>query len=418
MQELEKEKLKKEVALFRYGLIAPIITNTYEEPSMTQYFKNVANKTYVVNGKKEKYSWQTIKWWYEIYKKDGYEALVPKTRKDFCQSRKLNEDAINQLIDIKERYPHITGTLIYQKLSETGFINPNDVSLSTVLKYIRDNKSKFNETTVTDRRAFVMEHANDCWQADTSHGPYILINGKKVLTYLIAIIDDASRMIVGAKFFFNDNGINLQEVMKNAIKTYGIPKKLFVDNGGTYKNEQFNIICATLGLILIHARPYSGASKGKIERFFHTMKATWMRGLNWDEINSIDDLNVLLNEFINNYNNSVHSSLENEDKIYPKPRERWFKDVNLIKKLDNNFIDMAFLHEATCKIRSDAIANIKGNQYEVPMKYINQRVKIKYDPIKYEFAWIYDDVNKKLISQIKMVDKIANSKIRRKSTLY
>ena len=319
MQELEKEKLKKEVALFRYGLIAPIITNTYEEPSMTQYFKNVANKTYVVNGKKEKYSWQTIKWWYEIYKKDGYEALVPKTRKDFCQSRKLNEDAINQLIDIKERYPHITGTLIYQKLSETGFINPNDVSLSTVLKYIRDNKSKFNETTVTDRRAFVMEHANDCWQADTSHGPYILINGKKVLTYLIAIIDDASRMIVGAKFFFNDNGINLQEVMKNAIKTYGIPKKLFVDNGGTYKNEQFNIICATLGLILIHARPYSGASKGKIERFFHTMKATWMRGLNWDEINSIDDLNVLLNEFINNYNNSVHSSLESEDKIYPKP---------------------------------------------------------------------------------------------------
>ena len=76
------------------------------------------------------------------------------------------------------------------------------------------------------------------------------------------------------------------------------------------------------------------------------------------------------------------------------------------------------MHEVTCKIRSDAIANIKGNQYEVPMKYINQRVRIKYDPIEYESAWIYDDINKKLISQIKMVDKIANSKIKRKSTLY
>ena len=196
----EKDELKKEIALFRYGLIAPLITDTYEESSQTKYLKNIANKTYEINGRNEKYSWQTIKNWYLAYKSGGYEALIPKTRSDACTSRKLNTDAINQLIDIKEKYPHITGTLVYQKLSEDGFINPNDVSLSTVLKYIRDNKSKFNETAVIDRRAFVMEHANDCWQADTSHGPYILINGKKVLTYLIAIIDDASRMIVGANF--------------------------------------------------------------------------------------------------------------------------------------------------------------------------------------------------------------------------
>ena len=186
--------------------------------------------------------------------------MICKTRSDAHSSRKLDDNVTEKIKELKKQYPHITGTLIYNKLVDEGYINPNNVCLGTILKFIRDNKILFNETENTDRRAFVMEHANDCWQADTSQGPYLTINGKKQLTYLIAIIDDASRMIVGAKFFFNDNSYNLQEVMKSAIKKYGVPKKIFVDNGATYKNDQFNIICASLGTILIHARPYSGAS--------------------------------------------------------------------------------------------------------------------------------------------------------------
>lgn len=93
----------------------------------------------------------------------------------------------------------------------------------------------------------------DYRQADTSHGPVISIGGKKTHTYLIQIIDDASRLIVGCEFFLNDNAINFQSVFKQAIKTYGIPKKIFVDNGTPYKNLQFQTICACLGTVLIHA---------------------------------------------------------------------------------------------------------------------------------------------------------------------
>ena len=412
----EKNELKNEIALFRYGLIAPVVTDTYEESSMESYFRNVSSKNYIVNGKEEKFAPTTIKKWYFNYKKGGFNALIPKTRCDFKTSRKLNNDVKEKIKDLKKDYPHITGTLIYQKLSDEGFINPNDISLGTVLKFIRDNKTLFNETENTDRRAFVMPHSNDCWQADTSHGPYLTIDGKKTLTYLIAIIDDASRFIVGAKFFFNDNSINLQDVFKSSIKKYGVPKKLFVDNGSTYKNDQFNIICASLGLVLIHARPYSGASKGKIERFFHTMKSTWMRGLNWNEIDSIDKLNELLLDFINDYNNKLHSSLKDEDDNLTSPTTRFFKDSNLINKLDNDFIDIAFLHTAYPKIRSDAIAYIKNHEYEVNMKYIGRKITVKYDPLNYDYAYIYDD--NKLIEKINLVNKVDNSKIKRKSTLY
>lgn len=416
MNDKEKDAIKNEIALFRYGLIAPVVTDTFTENTKKEYFVKIANNKYIVNGKEKKFAWQTIKNWEIDYKHGGFEALIPKTRKDIYVSRKLNDDVINQIHSLKDNYPHISGTLIYQKLVEDGFVNPNEVCLGTILKYIRDHKTIFNETEGVDRRSFVMEHSNDCWQADTSHGPYLTIDKKKVLTYLIAIIDDASRMIVGAKFFFNDNSINLQEVMKKAVKTYGIPKKLFVDNGTTYKNEQFNIICASLGLVLIHARPYSGASKGKIERWFHTMKETWMRGLNWNDIKSIEELNDLLQDFINKYNNACHSSLEKENENYKTPRERWFKDSNLIVKKDNNFIDISFLHTAYSKIRSDAIAYIKNHEFEVNMKYIKKKITIKYDPNNFKKAWIYE--NGELLEEIKEVDKVSNSKIKRKSTMY
>lgn len=412
----ERETLKNEVALFRYGLIAPVVTDTFEETSKIDYFRNVATKEYILNGKKTKVSCSTIKKWYLTYKKYGFNALIPKTRSDINCSRKLSDESIERILLLKQDYPHISGTLIYQKLIDDGYINPNNISLSTILKFIRDNKILFNETENIDRKAFVMEFANDCWQADTSNGPYLTINKKKVHTYLIAIIDDASRMIVSAKFYFNDNAVNFQNVLKNAIKTYGVPKKLFVDNGGTYKNEQLSLICANSGMLLIHARPYSGASKAKIERWFHTMKETWMRGLKWDEISSIDELNQLLQDFINAYNSKEHSSLKDENNNLISPSTRWFKDKDKIKKIDNNLIDSYFLHTAYPRIRQDAIAYIKNHEFEVDMKYIGKKITVKYNPEDFSKAWIYE--NNKCIEEIKIVNKIENSKVKRKTTFY
>ena len=117
-----------------------------------------------------------------------------------------------------------------------------------------------------------MEHVNLCWQADTSAGPYIKINGIKYKTYIIMFIDDKSRLIMGYDVFFNDTATNMQKVLKNAIKTYGKPKRLFVDNGGPYDNKQLSLICASLGIELIHAKPYSPEAKAKQERLFRTIK--------------------------------------------------------------------------------------------------------------------------------------------------
>ncbi len=415
MEQSKRDEAKNQIALFRYGLISSLVNNTYEEKSMEEYYRKKASKSYVLNGKEIKVRASTIKKWYTNYKKFGYNGLIPKTRTDLNTSRKLTLDAQQKIIEYKKNFPHISGTLIYQKLIEEGYINQAIVSKSTVLKFIRDNYLLFGDDGKIDRRAFEMEFANQMWDADTSHGPYLTINNKKIKTYLIALIDDASRLITSAKFYYEDNAINFQNTFKEGLKKYGIPKRIFLDNGKTYKNEQLSIICANCGMELIYTKPYSPQSKAKIERWFHTMKETWMRGINWVDIKDIDELNDMLNDFINEYNNKVHSSLIN-NVVNISPRERWFKDQDQIRKIDNNQIDEYFLHTAYPTIRADSIAHIKRIEYEVPTKYIGKKVTVKYDFQDRSKAWIYD--NGKKVEAIHIVDKIANSKIKRKETLY
>lgn len=140
-----------------------------------------------------------------------------------------------------------------------------------------------------------------------------------------------------------------------------------------------------------------------------------MRGINWADIKDLDELNEMLNNFINDYNNNLHSSLKDGEKNI-SPRQRWFKDENKIKKIDNNQIDENFLHTAYPTIRADSIAHVKKNEYEVPTKYIGRKITIKYDFSDRTKAWIYE--NNKKIEEIHLVDKIANSKIKRKETMY
>ena len=145
------------------------------------------------------------------------------------------------------------------------------------------------------------------------------------------------------------------------------------------------------------------------------MKDTWMRGINWNNIKDIDELNDMLIEFVNKYNNSVHSSLSDGTNNI-SPRQRWFRDEEHIKKIDNNLIEEYFLHTAYPTIRNDSVAHIKKLEYEVPTKYIGKKITIKYNFADRSKAWIYD--NNKKVEEVHLVDKIANSKIRRKETMY
>jgi len=406
------DKNLQNIALFRFSLIAPLINQTYES-SISQYFREIASKTHTLpDGTAVKYSSAAIKKWYLNYKNKGFDSLIPKTRKDLGKPRNINLDAIKKIHELKENYPYITGTLIYMKLIEEGYIKENMTSKATVLRYIRENNLKRNQIAPIDRKAFEMEFANDCWQSDTSHGAVIKVNGQKKQTYLITFLDDASRLILHGEFFFNDNAVNMQSVFKKSIATYGIPKRLFVDNGTPYKNAQLSLICASLGIDLIHAKPYSPEAKGKIERSFRTIKDNWLNGINWNDYSSLEQLN---NEFIiylnEKYSNIIHSAINNS------PKARYLKDMDKIKFIPIEELDNHFLHRVTRKVNNDATIILNSKYFEVPAKYIGQKINIRYSPFDLDKAFIFNAYNI-LVDTVSALKRVDNSKVKRTSIDY
>lgn len=408
-----KDKEKHEIALFRFSLIVPLVNETYDAASKSEFFREIASKEHKLpNGLSVKLSSGTIKKWFLNYKHGGFDALVPKARADIGKPRNIDSNAIAKIHELKENFPYITGTLIYQKLVEEGYVKASKTSLATVLRYIRENNLKRNQLAPVDRRAYEMEFANDCWQSDTSHGPIIMTNGQKKRTFLITFIDDASRLILHGEFFFQDNAVNMQTVFKKAISKYGIPKRVFVDNGGTYKNDQLRLICASLGIVLIHTKAYSPESKGKIERSFRTIKDNWMNGINWNDYTSLEFLNSDFNKYLNEkYSNSIHSSLS------ITPRERYIQDMNKMKFMPIEELDNHFLHRVSRKVNNDATISLNCFQFEVPAKYIGQKINVRYSPINLDKAFIFDK-NNKICDTVYPLKKVDNSKVKRKVIDY
>lgn len=408
-----KEKEIQEIGLFKFSLIAPVVNDTYNAYSKEQFYREVASKTHKhPSGKEVKYSNGTIKRWHMQYKKNGFDGLLPMKRSDAGIPRSFSEKVMNEIYEIKAKFPHITTKMVRRKLIEDSFIKASEVSLSSMYRYIKANNLKRNQLEPIERRAYEMANVNDCWLADTSHLLRLKINGKSKKTYLIAIIDDKSRLLVHSEIFFNDNAVNFQIVLKKAIKKYGIPKKLLVDNGGPYKNKQLSMITASLGINLIHTRPYSGASKAKIERVFRTVKDNYINCTDWNSFEDLEDLNKQFNIYLNSeYQNKIHSGIK------MTPRERYKNDIDLIKYKPTEEIEKSFLHKITRKVRKDGTIVIQTVLYEVSQKYIDQTINLRYAADDTSELYIIDR-NNKIIETVYQLDKVANSTIKRKGIDY
>ena len=403
-----KDDKLQELALFKFSLIAPVVNDTYQAASKIQYFREVAAKTHTLpNGNHVRVSSNTIKKWYLLYKNNGIDALIPKRRSDIGIPRTFDEIAIKKIYDIKAQFPYITGKLVYQKLLEEGYIKRSTTSISSVNRYLRENDLGRKSTSQVERKAYEMEFANDCWQADTSVAATIKVDGIKRKTHLVLVIDDASRVITHAEFFFNDNAVNMQKVFKKAVLKFGIPKRLFVDNGSPYKNNQLSLICASLGVVLIHSRPFSAASKGKAERVFRTLKDNWLNAIDWNEFDSLESLNDAFYNFLNEkYMNTMHSA------IGMSPRERYLKDLPRVKFIPKEILDEHFLHRVTRTVNNDATIKLYSELFEVPQKYIRQKINVRYSPLQLDKAYVFDQ-NNVLTDTVYPLKKTDNSRVKR-----
>lgn len=399
-----------EMAYFRFALIAPVIQGIFTDPSKTAYYRRITeNELILPDGRTMRYNPKTLEKWEEYYKKLGMDGLMPKERRDAGKPRVLNEQAISEIYRLKEKFPRINATLIYHKLIEDGFINQSDVSVSSVQRFIKHNdlRAAVNPNQ-KDRKAFEEAYPGGMYQADTSYTTYIKENGKNRRTYLIHIIDDHSRLIVGARFFYNDNAYNFQIVLKEAIARYGLCNKIYLDNGSTYANAQLSLICGSLGIIKIHTPVRDGASKAKVERSFRTIKDTWLNGFDPSEVSSLEELNRLLTDYVRKRNTTFNRT------IGATPMERYQRGINHVRlPKSQEWLDECFMNRITRKVNLDATVSIGSLYYDVPMQFIRSKVEIRYLPDRMQDAYIFFEGNH---YPIRPTNRVENGRTKRNNT--
>ena len=402
------QEQSREIALMRYSIIAPLVSGLQDSFSTHEaFFRDASEKgVRAPDGSTKHFAPPTIKRWYNNYKRGGFDALIPVSRVDLGKPRKLDEQLQEQIQYLKTNYPRISAAAIYRQLRDNGSIRPDELSESTVNRFLGSLALEMKTTTNQDMRRYERPHINEVWCGDSSVGPHLKTDdGKRHKVYIIALIDDASRFIIGIDVFFNDNFVNLMSVMKSAVAKYGRPQMFNFDNGSAYKNKQMELLAARLGSVIHYDQPYTPTQKAKIERWFRTMKDQWMAALDIRDFHSLEELRGNLLAYVNQYNQTVHSSLKGKS-----PQDRFFCEPERIHRLSDEEIEHNFLLEIERRVSADSVVTIDQIEYEVDYRFAKQRIRLRYSPDMKDIFIMETDGT---LTPIRLLNKHENATIKR-----
>lgn len=397
------------IARDKFSAIAPVINKTFGDKSIYAYFKRMDGTPMTFeDGQVRLLKASTMADWYRKYKNGGLEALLPVKRNDKGMVRCIDIDTLANFAQRVSEKPNTPVTVIYEQMIEEGIITPADVSVSTLQRYARKLKQQ-NDVVTKHRLAFEAEHVNGIWQADTLYGPYISDNGSRRRAYLQSIIDDKSRLIVGSRFTLSDDTASFMNLFKDAVCTYGVPAKLYVDNGGAYRNVQLATVCAQIGTVLSHAPVRDGAAKGKIERLNRTIRMRYLPTIPDDCAMTLDELNESLTAWVTTYNTTLHST------INCKPIDRWANEATSIRRISPEKAEELFRFRVKRKVRNDSTILLNNLSFEIPLGHTGESCTIMYVP-DYSQAWVIFEGEEPV--RIYRTDKVANTHRPRLDTRY
>jgi putative transposase len=398
---MDKE-IREKIALKRYQLISPVLA----EPARAQneYFRKQAETEHEFPRyglKKVRVS--TMKAWLKKYRKGGFDALKPKTRSDGGRPKRLDEGLLKAIETKCQAHPSLSGQKLYEMLRDQDLLGHPPVHYNTLLRVVKEQGWLPLKNRTDVRKAYEVENVNDLWISDFMHGPQVRTANRSAKAILCAILDDHSRMVVGHAFSASETISTLTLVLKEAFLAYGIPKRLYCDNGSTYGSDLLTRSCAQAGISLIHSKPYDSPSRGKVERLFRTIRERFLSVL--QEGMSLEELNEAFALWLkDDYHHKLHSGIEE------RPIDRYNASVGrvLIRRLSREELDEIFLIRHERVVNNDATISFKGSLYEVPAAYIRQRIEIRHPVDDPEELYLYD--NGLRIGRVRLLDKQENAR--------
>lgn len=381
------EEQKKRVAVFRFGVIHDLINGDggdqgHQEELLRQ---KCARKWEIPYSEKTRISRSTILRWVRLYRKSNgrIESLSPGDRSDRGESRALDEETTLSLIRLRQEMPKATARVLVKTMADRGLVAPGTgLNLSTVYRFLHQHHlMKAGNPHPEDRRKFEAELPNDLWQSDVMHGPMIEVASRMKKSYLIALLDDHSRLITHGEFYLSENILSYVDALEKALLKRGLPRKLYVDNGPAFRSLHLEHITASLGIALIHSRPYKPQGRGKIERFFRSVREEFLVGFHG---RTLDELNMAFELWLNEvYHVRRHTATGQS------PFERFTSHMACLRAAPVDLRDH-FRKAARRTVAKDRTLTINGKLYEAPVALIGKRVEVLYhdsDPDRIEIRF-------------------------------
>ncbi len=376
---MEEEK-KKQVATFRFKVIADLVGGVcLTSKELQALIKEKAKRQWEIPFSDRKtVSVNTIRRWIKLYEEGDCDikALYPKDRSDKGDSRAIDPETGASLLQLKTEVPKIGVPGILHEMEKRKIIkHVNELKRSTVYRFFHQNGGLKKKAAKVDRRRFEAEFPNDIWQTDVMHGPKVRIDNGWKKTYLIAFIDDHSRLIPHAAFYLDEGVKTFLKGLKAALITRGLPRKPYTDNGSAFRSKHLDYTLASLKVALWHAKPYTPQGKGKIERFFKTVRSSFLiAGVSLD----LTELNEQFSTWLHQrYHLATHSSTGE------KPISRFTKNIQLIRTAPEN-IDDHFRKVEIRRVTKDRVVHLYGRLYQAPIDLIDERVEIVFHPDNYD----------------------------------
>jgi putative transposase len=398
---MDKE-IREKIALKRYQLISPVLA----EPARAQneYFRKQAETEHEFpRYGLRKVRVSTMKGWLKKYRKGGFDLLKPKNRSDGGRPKRFDEGLL-KAIEIKcKAHPSLSVQKLYEMLRDQNLLGHPPVHYNTLLRVVKEQGWLPLKDRTDVRKAYEVDNVNDLWISDFMHGPQVRTANRSAKAILCAILDDHSRIVVGHAFSASETISALTLVLKEAFLAYGIPKRLYVDNGSSFSSDLLTRSCAQAGISLIHSKPYDSPSRGKVERFFRTVRERFLSVL--QEGMTLEELNEAFALWLkDDYHHKLHTGIEE------RPIDRYNASVGrvLIRRLSRTELDEIFLIRHERVVNHDATISFKGGLYEVPAAYIRQRIEIRHPIDEPEELYLYD--NGIRVGRIKLLDKKENAR--------
>ncbi len=331
------------------------------------------------------FSAATIEDWYYKHQRGKFAALQDRPRSDRGTHKALDPAAVEALLKLRREYPKLTVRALIAQLVRLGVLQLGTFSESTILRRLaeagldRQSLRAGSGLLGGPTKAFELPLPNLLWMADCMYGPTLQLSaGQTQRTFLFALIDDCTRLLIHGQFYPQERLEGFLDTLRQAVQSRGLPDKCYTDNGACFKSQHLAIVCANLGIRLLHCKPYHAWSKGKIERWFQGCQSQFLPALGFEPVHSLAELNRRFWQWVEtDYNQRPHTALGGES-----PAQRFARLGTSLRLLEPNAdLDRLFFMRRNRRVRKDATFSLGAECWEVAAHLRGQIITARFDPI-------------------------------------